>query len=291
MVTPLYAEVSFDGRVVTLYGSGGRRSGDALYVSSDGIEGWHSTPDAKVSMTEMQTGDGAHAVEPAQVLYGARTVTLHWVAVGDARSGAIAGGLALLSTAHRLVRLRVVDSTSDTYVTGYTQVSADSGVATPVMTGTLTVVCPDPRRYSTATHVVTTLPTASSPGGLYYGASGSGLVYDLDYGGTPETLQNVAALANAGTSPAYPVVTLNGPLSGPSRVDWDGGSVGYSEAVGAVPVTLDSLTRTASVAGLDRSRYLTSRDFPVIPAGGSITLSTQLVGTGWATVEWHDTYI
>lgn len=291
MVTPLFAELSFGGTTVRLDGSGGRRRGSGLYVSSDGIEGWYSTPDAKVSMTEMQTGDGAHTVEESQVLYAARTVTLHWVAVGDSRDGALAGDLALLSTAHRLVRLRVVDASSDTYATGYTQVSADAGMASSVMTGTVTVVCPDPRRYSTEARRVQLLPVAGVSGGLHYGEGGPGLLYPLDYGESAETLQNVGTLVNEGTSPAYPVVTLTGPLEGGARVDWDGGSVAYSQPVAGVPLALDSLTRTASVAGLDVSRSLTSRAFPVVPAGGSVSLNFQAYGTGWADVEWHDTYI
>lgn len=289
MVTPLYAELTFGDRTVRLNG-GGEPSSDGLYVSSDGIEGWYSTPDAKVSMTEMQTGDGAHAVEEQAILYSARTVTLHWAAVGGSRDEALAGDLALLSSAHRLVRLRVVDASSDTYATGYTQVSADAGVATSAMTGAVTIVCADPRRYSTQAHRMQLGTSSETPGGLYYG-SGEGLVYDIGYGGTPETLQNYGTLANNGTSASYPVITATGQIDAGMRLDWEGGSVAYSQPVGYVPVVFDSLTRTANVAGLDVSRNLTSRAFPEVPANGSISLSLQAAGTGWVNVEWHDTYI
>lgn len=290
MTEPLYVELSCDGWAARL---NGRRGGSAggLHVSSDGVDGWYSTPDAKVQMTEMQTGDGAHAVEESQVLYAARTVTVHWVAIGASRAAALADALALLAAAHRIVRLRVVDADSDTYAMGYVQVSSDADVAREVMSGTLTVVCADPRRYSTEARRVQLFPASKVSGGLFYGDEGGGLAYDLNYGSAPETLQNLGTLSNGGTADAYPVVTLTGPLQGSLRLDWDGGSVAYSQPVGAVPLTLDSLTRTASVQGLDTSRYLTSRGFPVVPAGGSISVNLQAVGTGWATVEWHDTYI
>lgn len=284
----LYAELSFDGKTVRL--DTGKAAGPCLCIASGGIEGWYSTPDAKVSMTEMQTGDGAHAVQESSILYGARTVTVNWAAFGIDRESALAGDLALLSTAHRLVRLRVVDGSSDTFVVGYAQVGADAAVASNGMTGTLTVVCPDPRRYSTEARRVQLLPGSAVSGGLSYGG-GDGLVYQLTYGGDPESLQNVATIANSGTSTAYPAITVNGPMNGGFRIDWDGGSVAYSQPVRGVPLELDCLTRTASIGGLDTSRHLTSRGFPSIPPGGSITINLQASGTGWATVEWHDTYI
>lgn len=287
----LFAQLSCGENVVTLNGVNGF-SDDGLAVSSDGIDGWYSTPDAKVSMTEMETGDGAHRVSQSEVLYSARTVTLGWLASGSSRASTLAAEELLLSFVHKIVRLRVVDADLDTYCDGYVQVGADDGVAHEgVMSGSLTVVCADPRRYSTQTHAIQLFPTASVSGGLFYGSGGDGLVYPLNYGASAETLQNVGTLQNDGTSTAYPTITITGPIEQNARVDWDGGSVSYSQPVLGVPLTLDSLTRTASIAGLDVSRNLTSRGFPSIPAGGSITASLQAYGTGWATVEWRDTYI
>lgn len=290
MVSPLYAELSFGDESLTL--ATGGFSSDGLALSSDGVQGWYSTPTPKVSMTEMQTGDGAHAVAERDIFYSARTVTVGWMASGKGRAETASSALALLAAAHRLVRLRVVDADHDTYCTGYVQVDGDAGIAHErMMSGTFSVTCPDPRRLSTEAHRVQLLPVAGVSGGLFYGDDGAGLAYPLNYGASAETLQNVGTLANAGTSPAYPVATVTGPIEGGLRVDSDGGSVAYSQPVGGVPLTLDSLTRTASVAGLDVSRNLTSRGFPVVPAGGSVSVSFQAYGTGWATVEWHDTYI
>lgn len=286
---PLYVELFFGGRTVRLNGRGGP-SADGLVVERSGIDGWYSAPDAKVSMTEMQTGDGAHAVQEDSILYGARTVTIPWASVGRSRDDAVSGLMRLLSTAHRMVRARLVDDSTDTYVEGYTQVAADPSYMRHGMIGTLTVVCPDPRRYSTELKRVQLLPGSAVSGGLSYGG-GDGLEYALTYGGGAESLQNVATIANSGTSPAYPVITVSGPVDGGFRIDWDGGSVAYSQPVRGVPLVLDCLTRTASVGGLDTSRLLNSRGFPSVPSGGSVTLNFQASGTGWATVDWRDTYI
>ena len=281
--------LTWEGGEVRLRGhSPGERG---LFVSGDGIEGWDSAPDAKVQMTEMQTGDGAHAVEESQVLYSARTVTVHFHAHGQTRSETVSLLRELSSLCHHIVRLRVVDADHDTYCHGYVQPGVEAKWYREWATGTFTVVCADPRRLSTEARRVQLFPASKVSGGLFYGDGGGGLAYDLNYGAAPETLQNLGTLVNDGTADAYPVVTLTGPLQGSLRLDWDGGSVAYSQPVGAVPLTLDSLTRTASVQGLDTSRYLTSRGFPVVPAGGSISINLQAVGTGWATVEWHDTYI
>lgn len=270
----------------------GDRPGDTgLFVSGDGIEGWDSSPDAKVDMTEMQTGDGAHAVSEKDILYSARTVTINFVAHGETRSDVISMLRSISSACHNLVRLRVVDSDDDTYCTGYVQPGVDPTWWREWATGAITVVCPDPRRLSTQSHVTQLFPVGSVSGGLFYGESGDGLIYPLNYGSSAETLQNVGTLVNEGTSTAYPVISVTGPIDGGLRVDWDGGSVAYSQPVRGVPLTLDSLTRTASIAGLDVSRNLTSRGFPSIPPGGSVSVNFQAYGTGWATLEWHDTYI
>ena len=286
---PLFVEVSFGDETVRLGGSA--PSSDGLAVSSDGVEGWHGTPDAKVSMTEMQTGAGAHAVPESLVLYAARTVSVGFAAVGETRDEALSAVSRLLAAAHRTVRLRVAEASYDTYASGYAQVSVDAGRAGRVLTGTLTVVCADPRRYSTSPHRTQLSPSGRAAGGLDFGPQRRGLAFPLSFGKGVGGLQNVATLHNAGTSPAYPAITVTGPVDAGLRLDWGGGSVAYGDAVRGVPLVLDCLTRTASVGGLDTSRNLASRGFPCVPAGGSVTLSAQMTGDGWATVEWRDTYI
>ena len=319
MTDPIYVELSAGDTTVRLNGQGGF-STDYLIVNDEGIEGWYSTPDAKVEMTEMQTGDGSHAVAETDILYSARTITLGWTAsatTGDSRPTALQGVHKLLALAHKLVTIRVIDSTSDTYAVGYLQVETDSGIAYKYMSGTVTIVCADPRRYSTQAHSVQAYPPGDTEGGLYYMQpddwapeplypsdttwpsdttypsllwSGS-LVYPLYYVGTAVKLQNIVTVTNAGTSPCYPTITITGPMDGGFSIEWSGGRVVYSEDVEGVPLVLESLTRTASISSLDRSRYLTERVFPVIQPGESETITLRGTGTGWATVEWNDTYM
>ena len=281
--------LSWDGGSVELGGAIPAASG--LYVTGDGIEGWDSSPDAKVELAEMQTGDGAHAIGDGGVLYSSRVVTVHFGARGRTRDEVLGLLRSLSASCHRLLKIRVEDSSDDTYCTGYSQPSVGPVWDGEWAEGTLTVVCPDPRRYSTRARRTQLLPVSGTPGGLRYEPSGGGLSYDLGYGAGAAVLQNVGTLRNDGNAPAYPVVTVTGPIQEGLRIDWDGGSVAYARPVGGVPLTLDSLSRTASVGGLDVSRSLTSRGFPVVPPGGEATICLQAVGSGWATVEWHDTYV
>lgn len=281
--------VTWDGGEVHLRGHSPAKTG--LFVSDEGIDGWDSSPDAKVSMTEMQTGDGAHAIQEQDVLYSARTVTIGFTAHGSSRSETVGLVRSLSAACHHIVTLRVVDADDDTWATGYVQPGVDARWWREWATGTLTVVCADPRRYSTEAHRAQLLPSASTSGGLFYGSSGGGLVYDLTYGEGVTGQQVVATLSNAGTSTAYPTVTVYGDIDANLRLTHDGGALSYSQAVGHVPLLLDSLTRTASVGGADASRQLTSRQFPTVPPGGSTSVTAYMTGTGWATVEWHDTYV
>ena len=291
MSETLYAELSFGSKTLRLNGAGGP-SADGLCIEAGGVEGWYSTPDPKVSSTEMETGDGAHAVQEQDILYSARTVTLHWIAVGWSRPEAVEANARLLSAAHSNVRMRIVDASSDTYCTGYAAVSADAKYMRSGMTGTITLVCPDPRRLSTSVRRVQLMPTVGDAGaGLSYGDGGKGLAYPVGYGKAANDARNVATVENRGTSTAYPVITVNGSFPNGVRIDCGQLSLAYSQPVGSVPLVLDCRTRTASIGGTDVTRSVTSRGFPTVPAGGSITLSLQSAGSGWVTVGCRDTYI
>lgn len=264
---------------------------------SSGLVGWYGTPDAKVSLTERQTSDGAHEVPDDQVLYAARTVTVGVVAFGDGRAQILAQQALLSSLAGRMVRVRVVDATSDTYVFGYVTCKWDGerNYLLPYQQGTLAIVCPDPRRLATAGATATIVPNAPGKGtGLSYGPSPLGLSYPLSYGAVGGG-GNVATLANGGSATAWPTVSVIGPFASGFRLDlsgpWGASSVEYSAPVQAVPVVLDFRERTATCAGLDRSRHLTARGFRGVAPGSSMTVSLQAEGSGWASCEVRDTYI
>ena len=284
-----------DALTVTIDGGGGAvrlgPPGGAPGLHASGLAGWYGTPDGKWSLTERQLGDGAFAIEPSQVAYSSRTVTVDGYALGRTRAEALSSLAPLGAMAHRLVSIAVDDGVAETYATGALTAKVGKGVRGGAVTFTLTVVCPDPRRYGSVPHRAYVVP-GTGGGGLEWSGSGAhGLEWPLSYGGGG-TVANVATLRNDGTSVAYPIITASGDMDGLVITDTaTGGQVSYSEHVGWTPLVLDCLGRTATVAGVDMSRALSRRDFPSVPAGGSTTLALTGTGTGTVVVEWRDTYI
>ena len=295
MRRPLFAELSCGGETLRL---DGRDASSGLLVTSDGIEGWWSTPDPKWSLTERQTGDGAHGVSEDFVLYSARTVTLHLAALAADRAGALSLVTSLLRMAHHTVLLRVVDAGEDTYAVGMLSVETDAERHEDVALMTATVVCPDPRRLATDPSDAWLLPAQAHGGGvgLSYGASRAGLSYPLDYGAGATDSRNSATVRNAGSAPAHPVVTLTGPLDAGATVTVSAGgstaSVTIGRAVaGKTSVTVDFRTRTASQGRLDVTRQVTATGWALVPAGGEASCTLQATGTGSALVRVRDTYV
>lgn len=284
-----------DALTVTIDGGGGAvrlgPPGGAPGLHASGLAGWYGTPDGKWPLTERQLGDGAFAIEPSQVAYSSRTVTVDGYALGRTRAEALSSLAPLGAMAHRLVSIAVDDGVAETYATGALTAEVGKGVRGGAVTFTLTVVCPDPRRYGSVPHRAYVVP-GTGGGGLEWSGSGAhGLEWPLSYGGGG-TVANVATLRNDGTSVAYPIITASGDMDGLVITDTaTGGQVSYSEHVGWTPLVLDCLGRTATVAGVDMSRALSRRDFPSVPAGGSTTLALTGTGTGTVAVEWRDTYI
>lgn len=159
------------------------------------------------------------------------------------------------------------------------------------MTFTLTVVCPDPRRYGTTPRRAYLSPGASAGALAWHADAPHGLAWPLSYGGGG-AVANVATLRNGGTSTAYPTITASGDMDGLVITDTaTGAQLAWDGHVGAQPVTLDCLSRAASVAGVDASRLLSARGFPSVPPGGEVTLALSATGSGTVEVEWRDTYI
>ncbi|MEK0215841.1 hypothetical protein [Bifidobacterium mongoliense] len=127
-------------------------------------------------------------------------------------------------------------------------------------------------------------------GDSYPVPTGKGLSYPLNYG-TGGVASNVALLINQGSSKAFPVFTVTGPFTNGVQIQWGGNALQYDGTIGAVPLILDSRSQTASMGGVDVSRNLSRRDFPMVPAGGSVSLRLMSAGTGWVTAVCRDTYI
>lgn len=268
------------------------RTPDGLYVDWDtGVKGWFETPQAKVSLSERTAGDGAFPVDSSAVLYSARTVTVGVMAAGPDSDAVAAHRGRLLALAHRVVTIIVRDGSEETQADGYVEVSWGKVRRTRAQTGTLTIVCPDPRRYGTTPHRAYLSPGASAGALAWHADAPHGLAWPLSYGGGGAGA-NVATLRNDGTSTAYPTITASGDMDGLVLTDTTtGAQLAWGGHVGAQPVTLDCLSRAASVAGVDASRLLSSRGFPSVPAGGEVTLALSATGSGTVEVEWRDTYI
>ena len=294
-VFPELVELSAGGLKVTFDGGNADPDDDVLYIAPEGVEGWYDMPDDKTTMTERGQGDGAHDIPVADILYSARVVTLHFIVGAHDRQGVVR----LLTQirrvcAHSKVRFLLRDAGHDCYVTGRAILKSSGRYGDDgwLEDNTLTVTCERPEILSDSTLLFQLYPASTGDNGLRYGDSAAGLQYPLTYGVAATDARNVGTIRNGGTSRAYPVFTVNGSFAS-VQLMFPGTTLGldYSQPVGGTPLVLDCRSRTATMGGLDVSRNLRSRGFPTVPANGSLSVNLQSSGSGWITVESHDTYM
>lgn len=283
-----------DALTVTIDGGGGAvrlgPTGGAPGLHASGLAGWYGTPDGKWPLTERQLGDGAFAIEPSQVAYSSRTVTVDGYALGRTRAEALSSLAPLGAMAHRLVSIAVDDGVAETYATGALTAEVGKGVRGGAVTFTITIVCPDPRRYGTDTLSATLVPGGNADGGL--DLTEERLAWPLAWGESAAS-HSVATMHNAGTAVAYPTISIRGNIRDVTIAEpATGRELSISGYIGWQPIVLDCLSRTASIGGVDVTRRLGRRDFPSIAPGGDTTLALMCSGTnGSVSIEWHDTYI
>lgn len=283
-----------DALTVTIDGGGGAvrlgPTGGAPGLHASGLAGWYGTPDGKWDLTERQLGDGAFAIEPSQVVYSSRTVTVDGYALGRTRAEALSSLAPLGAMAHRLVSIAVDDGVAETYATGALTAEVGKGVRGGAVTFTLTIVCPDPRKYGTDTLSATLVPGGNADGGL--DLTEERLAWPLAWGESAAS-HSVATMHNAGTAVAYPTISIRGNIRDVTIAEpATGRELSIPGYIGWQPIVLDCLSRTASIGGVDVTRRLGRRDFPSIAPGGDTTLALMCSGTnGNISIEWHDTYI
>lgn len=290
-----FAELSASGlEPVRFEGSGDL---DCLCIAKGGIEGWWSTPAAKVNVTARGQGDGGHDVSEDDISYASRTVTLHWNANASSRDELITLTDSVRKLVHRQVRMRVVDGTEDTYCAGgYLTVTQQPDYRSGSITdSTITLVFERPERLSSLAHSGEARASVVQAGGLSYGASNAGLAYPLSYGAVSGGA-TLCRFPNNGTSRAYPTYTINGnwPSGVSLYLNCDGKrtEIRYDSPIHlGTPVLLDTRTRTATLGGVDVSRHLSSRGWRTIPAGKALTVLLGTAGNGWVTCSSHDTYM
>lgn len=288
--SPSFAELSRDGETLRIHGHGT----PGLCLTDGQIDGWWGTPDPKWSLTERQSADGAHAVMDEMALYSARTVTFDVVAIAADRAGVRELRDGVLSMAHGLVRLRVVDESEDTFCDGLLSVKADPKWLDASAKMTLALTCPDPRRLATAAETAVMLPaSASLTAGLSYGEGGGGLAYPLSYGEGALDARNVCCVTNHGTSTAWPTLRVS---RGMSDVEVRATCAGASSTLTlagtcTTEVTIDCRARTAETAQTDVTRRLTGAGALAVPPGQTMRLTLATPGNGSVTAELRDTYI
>lgn len=249
----------------------------------------------------------ADAIELAQAVdaMGHRVVDVRLVEDGSASDAVPVNGMAVDGD---VLSLDAVSDPAgvgghDTWCSGYLRTEWDDRhTQDGVLVGSVTVVCTDPHRYSTLAHVGYMTPAVRGLAGLEFGPKLSGLGgtvaagvlgWPLTYGPAAEGASSSCTLPNLGTSIAYPTITASGSMPGGFAVTdrATGAQVAYGAPVGSQPVVIDCRTCTASVNGVDVTRYLTQRHFPRIQPGGSVSLVLTADGTGGVAVEARDTYI
>ena len=282
-------DVTGDGFSLHVLGRPGPSGDPCLAFMHQYVEGWYSTPDLKVEAHGRQTGDGNFQTPADRVLYESRTVTAHVLAYGRNRDEVVAWAETLHRAVGGLVTVSVSDGGRTTWARGYCQINFEADHYEDAMPGTLTVVCDDPRRYGAARSAVLA-PAGPSGGLVFHAGEPRGLVWPLSFGDGSPSAQR-AVLVNEGTARAYPVLECAGVDAGFSVLDADGRGVTCASTGGWQPLVLDCLSRTATVAGVDRTRDLRRRDFFSVPPGGTLALSLHGTARGSVTCRWHDTYI
>lgn len=262
-------------------------TGDGLHLST--LERWYDRPAIASEVVEHGVGDGGFKIADDMIRYPTRMVHGEGWWQGDNRLAAVQAGEKLAALLHEHVRLQVTDDTQDSYAEGLLDLTLPTQFEEHWFEWSFDLTCEDPRRYSTVQQKEIMLPATSGDGGLSFGDSGNALTFPLDFGVT-SPVQNACTLVNRGNSPAYPVLQVAGPLSG-LKITWGGNALAFANNVGSAGLVLDSLTRTAKVGSLDQSQFLTSRDFPTIDPGGSVTLAMVSAGSGWVTATVRDTWM
>lgn len=291
MVDIDYAELTVGSDTIRFDGTGAGT--DGYYITQEGIEGWYSMPSMQVSSTARGQGDGNHDIQDDDIHYEARVITMHAMIVGS-RMDTLGKLARLRRCSHRHVQVRVVDELMDAYCDGRATISATAKRGEQIIPDvTVTIECDRPEILSTEAQKVQIWPQADSGlGGLRYGVKATGLWYPIQYGVEVSDSRNACVLRNDGSSRAYPVFQVTGPFpDGVAVAFQDGSSLAYSQPVGVTPLILDSRSHAATIGGVDVSRGLIARGFPVIEPGGSLGVTLQSSGSGWVTCVTHDAYM
>lgn len=138
---------------------------------------------------------------------------------------------------------------------------------------------------------------------IFSAGAGQGLAYPL-FGASTGTSSALdwgssaplgGAATNSGNTTAWPIFTIHGDWPSGFRITSGAQAIEYPSPVHASsPVTVENLTGSVKVAGIDQTYRLTRRDWMNIPAGESIQPRIEPLGPatgGWCDITVKDTYI
>jgi hypothetical protein len=155
--------------------------------------------------------------------------------------------------------------------------------ATPVQ---LTVLAGDPYIYDWPAQVGTTIVGTGAGIG-----TGFNMAFNTGFGGTIVTAG--ATVGNIGSHTAYPVVTLQGPLTNPVLVDAFGITMAFNITLAANDsLAVDCRNKSVILNGqASRRSSLAGLNWFSVPAGTSETIFLSAdSGTGSATITMNSTY-
>lgn len=262
---------------------------EGVYLAHEYISGWYSSPDLKVSSTPRQSGNGNFGHREQDILYESRTVIANIICQGG-RKLAVDYAQWLSEFLGKMVRFTVHDYDHETWVTGYCSLTFDSAHYEDAIPGTVTVVCDDPRRYGSEIHTVYAYAASGGSGGLQYEAdSPQGLIFPLNYGNV-SVASTTCSLQNNGASYMYPTIRYYGNGRDCRILMSNGQEVRY-RGLGGQPVLFDCLNHSATINGVDVTRYVSCRQWPKIAPNSEMVFSIVSDSGDYLQITGFDTYL
>lgn len=236
------------------------------------LTGWDALPDARGSIDSIPGADGSF--EETELLRESRAISIPGVVSAGTRAEAEAMWAHAKAMLNRKATLRVTDElgTLSSVVRVDAMTPSDHGAWATWIDFTIDLVAYDPVRYrDPLTLGPIGLPVRS--GGLTFPAA-----FPWHFG---DSVRPVGTLTNDGSVPVLPRMTMAGSADsvivhgGPRRLEF-GAFNGL--------LVLDSLERRAWLNGVDVTRSLVRRDWPVVPPGVSQDFFFEAVNPSPTTV-------
>lgn len=262
-------------------------AGVAWRLGADGLQGWDS-PEVRTQLTDREFDHGSWM---GPVWFGARPVTMAGTIVApDAPSLDVA-----------IEQLLAADALGDTTLVVHESIPKQAVVrrsgkpiikreTDTVVTFSLLVTAPDPRRYDpNLQQASTALPSVS--GGLVLPAAPPWVL-------SASSVQGAIGAVNAGTMPTRPVFTIAGPVTQPQvATTYPDGSVkalSYSQSLLTGDLLIiDTDAHTVMLGGASRRRYI-SGTWPEIPASTQVLFQFRAAtynSSASLTASWRSAWI